>query len=34
MLLQGIVQSAFLWGYTITQIAGGTLADKYGGMYC
>ncbi|KAK9810585.1 hypothetical protein WJX73_002419 [Symbiochloris irregularis] len=28
---QGIVQSAFLWGYTITQIAGGTLADKYGG---
>lgn len=29
--VQGLVQSAFLWGYTITQIAGGTFADRYGG---
>ena len=32
--MQGIVQSAFLWGYTVTQFAGGTLADKYGGELC
>ena len=28
---QGIVQSAFLWGYTITQVLGGSLADRHGG---
>lgn len=28
---QGIIQSAFLWGYMATPILGGTLADQYGG---
>ena len=28
---QGIVQSAFLWGYVSTQLVGGTLADRFGG---
>ena len=28
---QGIVQSAFLWGYVSTQFVGGTLADRFGG---
>lgn len=27
----GIVQSAFFWGYVLTQIPGGYLADKFGG---
>lgn len=27
----GIIQSAFFWGYVLTQIPGGYLADKYGG---
>jgi len=27
----GLVQSAFLWGYTATQLLGGWLADKHGG---
>ena len=27
----GLVQSAFLWGYTATQLLGGALADKHGG---
>ncbi|XP_074592423.1 putative anion transporter 2, chloroplastic [Curcuma longa] len=27
----GIVQSSFLWGYLISSIAGGALADRYGG---
>jgi MFS family permease len=31
LLLQGVIQSAFLWGYTATQLLGGSLADKYGG---
>ena len=29
--VQGLVQSAFLYGYLATQLLGGTLADKYGG---
>ena len=29
--VQGLVQSAFLWGYLANQLLGGTLADKYGG---
>ncbi|GLC37990.1 hypothetical protein PLESTB_000448400 [Pleodorina starrii] len=29
--LQGVIQSAFLWGYMATQLAGGALADRYGG---
>lgn len=28
---QGLIQSAFLWGYTATQLVGGTLADRLGG---
>ena len=30
--VQGVIQSAFLWGYLATQLLGGTLADKYGGV--
>ena len=29
--VQGIVQSAFLYGYMATQLLGGTLADRFGG---
>ena len=28
---QGVVQSAFLYGYMATQLLGGTLADRFGG---
>lgn len=31
--LQGLVQSAFLWGYMLTQFIGGSLADKLGGAH-
>jgi ACS family sodium-dependent inorganic phosphate cotransporter len=27
----GLVQSSFFWGYLLTQVAGGVLADKFGG---
>ncbi|KAL4188441.1 hypothetical protein AMTRI_Chr08g160150 [Amborella trichopoda] len=27
----GIVQSSFLWGYLVSSVAGGLMADKYGG---
>ena len=30
---QGLVLGAFYWGYIITQIPGGLLAEKYGGKY-
>eukprot|EP00871_Galdieria_phlegrea_P005397 jgi/Galph1/5859/GphlegSOOS_G4501.1 len=29
----GLIQSAFFWGYLVTQIPGGYLADKYGGKH-
>ncbi|CAN8071849.1 unnamed protein product [Agarophyton chilense] len=29
----GVIQSAFFWGYVLTQIPGGYLADKYGGKH-
>mmetsp|Transcript_4463 Transcript_4463/g.11598 ORF Transcript_4463/g.11598 Transcript_4463/m.11598 type:complete len:499 (-) Transcript_4463:3993-5489(-) len=29
--VSGLIQSAFLWGYTATQLVGGIAADKYGG---
>ncbi|EFJ48511.1 hypothetical protein VOLCADRAFT_60348, partial [Volvox carteri f. nagariensis] len=31
--LQGVIQSAFLWGYMATQLVGGALADRYGGKW-
>ncbi|CAO1319250.1 unnamed protein product [Diamesa serratosioi] len=31
--LQGIILGAFFWGYVITHIPGGILAQKYGGKY-
>jgi MFS family permease len=30
-VLQGIIQSSFLWGYAAMQLLGGTLADRFGG---
>lgn len=30
---QGIILSSFFWGYIITQLPGGILADKFGGKY-
>ena len=29
--VQGLIQGAFLWGYALTQVVGGTLADRKGG---
>lgn len=31
--LQGIILSSFFWGYVITHIPGGLLAEKFGGKY-
>ncbi|XP_046751152.1 putative inorganic phosphate cotransporter [Diprion similis] len=30
---QGVILSSFFWGYIVTQIPGGILADKFGGKY-
>lgn len=30
---QGIILSAVFWGYVLTQVPGGLLAEKYGGKY-
>ncbi|XP_046451173.1 putative inorganic phosphate cotransporter [Daphnia pulex] len=30
---QGLILGAFFWGYMVTQIPGGILAEKYGGKY-
>lgn len=32
--LQGIILSAFFWGYVITHIPGGMLAERFGGKWC
>ena len=29
--LFGVIFSAFLWGYTVVQLPGGYIADRYGG---
>lgn len=31
--LQGVILSAFFWGYVITHIPGGILAEKFGGKW-
>lgn len=31
--LQGVILSSFFWGYVITHIPGGMLAEKFGGKY-
>lgn len=31
--LQGLILSAFYWGYVITHLPGGMLAEKFGGKY-
>lgn len=32
-LVQGIVLSSFFWGYIVTHLPGGMLAEKFGGKY-
>lgn len=31
--MQGIILSAFFWGYVITHLPGGVLAERFGGKY-
>lgn len=31
--MQGIILSSFFWGYVITHLPGGVLAEKFGGKY-
>lgn len=31
--LQGLILSAFYWGYVVTHLPGGLLAEKFGGKY-
>ncbi|XP_011860733.1 PREDICTED: putative inorganic phosphate cotransporter [Vollenhovia emeryi] len=31
---QGLILSSFYWGYVITHLPGGMLAEKFGGKYC
>lgn len=30
---QGLILSSFYWGYVLTHIPGGMIAEKYGGKY-
>lgn len=32
--LQGVILSSFFYGYVITHIPGGILAEKFGGKWC
>lgn len=32
--LQGIILSSFFWGYVLTHLPGGMLAEKFGGKWC
>lgn len=32
--LQGLILSAFFWGYVITHLPGGMLAERFGGKWC
>lgn len=31
--LQGVILSSFFWGYVLTHLPGGILAEKFGGKY-